>query len=349
MKRPTLRDVAALANVSHQTVSRVINADARVIEPTRERVLAALRELNYVPNAVARSLTSARTHTLGVVTANVSDYAFGQTVAGAEAAARRHGFYLLVGSVEDASNEAEEAAYLQVLLQRQVEGLILDWPTLVEHSASELAHVAARVPVVLVAAATDLAGIQAVDIDNRRAGQEATAYLIDQGHRSIATITGPPEWGAARDRLDGYRDALTAADVDVVPAWIKSCPDWGPENGRLAMIRLLDEGLRFTAIFAQSDLLAVGAIAELRRRKIRVPEEVSVIGFDDIPIASFLEPPLTTMRQPIRELGELAANIVIEAIDRGDREGEIRSDRHLLNATLIVRQSVVPPKETPSS
>jgi LacI family transcriptional regulator len=343
MSRPTLRDVAALANVSHQTVSRVINADVRVNEPTRDRVLAALRELNYVPNAVARSLTSARTHTLGVVTANVSDYAFGQTVAGAEAEARRRGFYLLVGSVEDASNEAEEEAYLQLLLQRQVEGLILDWPTLERHGGPVLAQAAARVPVVLVAAATDLPGIQSVDIDNRRAGHDATAYLIAQGHRTVATITGPLEWGPAQDRLDGYRDALRAANLEVSSILIRSCSEWGPECGRAATARLLDEAAPFTAIFAQSDLLAAGAIAELRRRKIRIPEDVSIVGFDDIPIAGYLEPPLTTMRQPIRELGELAASILIEAIGLSGQSGDRRTNRHLLDAALILRSSVVPP------
>lgn len=343
MKRPTLRDVALRANVSHQTVSRVINGDRRVHAATRERVVNALRELNYVPNAVARSLTSARTHTLGVVTVNVSDYAFGQTVAGAEAEARRRGFYLLVGSVEDASNEAEEEAYLQILLQRQVEGLILDWPTLAEHGGAGLSLAAARVPVVLVAATTTLPGIRSVDIDNRRAGYEATAYLIAQGHRAIATITGPLDWGTAKNRLDGHCDALREANLDIDPALIQSSPDWEPASGRTAARRLLETGAGFTAIFVQSDLLAAGVIAELRRRNLRVPEDVSIIGFDDIPIASFLDPPLTTMRQPIRELGALAASIVIDTINQSGPDTSGGSSHRLLPAELIVRGSVVPP------
>ena len=330
------------ANVSHQTVSRVINSDPRVNEPTRARVLDALRELDYVPNAVARSLTSARTHTLGLVTANVSDHAFGQTVAGAEAEARRRGFYLLVGSVEDASKEDEEEAYLQILLQRRVEGLILDWPTLLGRGEATLKLAAARVPVVLVAATARLEGIWSVDIDNRQAGRDATAYLVAQGHRSIATITGPIDWSSARDRLDGYCDAMQAANLDVDPHRIQRCPDWGPESGRAAVGRLLDAGLRFTSVFVQSDLLAVGVIAELRRRGLRVPEDVSIVGFDDIPIAGFLDPPLTTMRQPIRELGELAASIVVGAITDGGAAAADGSRRHLLAAELVVRGSVVP-------
>jgi LacI family transcriptional regulator len=347
VKRPTIRDVALRADVSHQTVSRVLNRDPRVTENTRARVAAALQELDYVPNAVARSLTSARTHTLGVVTANVADYAFGQTVAGAEAEARRRGYYLLVGSVEDASNEAEEEAYLQLLLQRQVEGLILDWPTLANHSSLGLSLVAARLPVVLVAATTDRPGVQSVDIDNRQAGHDATAYLIAQGHRSVATISGPLAWSSAQHRLAGYHDALRTAGMQASPNLILSCPDWGPDSGRLATARLLDEHAEFTAIFAQSDLLAAGAIAELRQRNVRVPEDVSIIGFDDIPIAGFLEPPLTTMRQPIRELGELATSIVIQSIGRSESTETGQSHRHLLSATLVVRESVAPAKQRP--
>lgn len=340
IKRSTLRDVADRAQVSHQTVSRVINGSARVSDPTRERVLAALRELDYVPNEVARSLTSARTRTLGVVTANVADYAFGQTVAGAEAEARRRGYYLLVGSVEDASNESEEEAYLQVLLQRQVEGLILDWPTMGSCGGRGLSLASARVPVVLVAATTSLPGVQSVDIDNRRAACHATAYLLEEGHLAVATITGPLAWSAAQDRLDGYRDALSAVGFEVDPRLVESCPDWGPASGCAAAARLLDGGAVFSAIFAQSDLLAAGAIAELRRRALRVPQDVSIVGFDDIPIAGYMDPPLTTMRQPIRELGGLAACVVLDAIAHASTDADLACRRHLLQPQLVVRQSV---------
>ena len=343
MQRLTIRDVAVRAGVSHQTVSRVVNGDDRVSPATRERVLEAIRELDYVPNAIARSLSSNRTHTLGVVTADVSDYAFGQMVAGAEAEARRRGFYLVVGSVADTTDATDELAYLRLLLERRVEGLILAWPTLGPGAGSALAATAARVPLVLVAATTDLPGIQTVDIDNRRGGREAVAHLTEQGHRGVATITGPLDWGAAQARLDGYRDALGEAGISESPSLVQTSPDWGPESGRVAAARLLDGRVPFSALFAQSDLLAVGAIAEFRSRGLRVPEDVSVVGFDDIPVASFLEPPLTTMRQPIRELGELAVRLIIEAIGRRGSEPDERNRRHLLPARLADRGSVGPP------
>lgn len=344
VKRLTIRDVAARAGVSHQTVSRVVNGDNRVSVSTRERVLAAIRELDFVPNAVARSLSSNRTHTLGVVTADVSDYAFGQTVAGAEAEARRRGYYLVVGSVADASDGKNERTYLRLLLERRVEGLILDWPTLGPESGSALAATAARVPLVLVAATTALPNVQSVDIDNRRGGCEAVAHLTQQGHRRVATITGPLEWNAAQARLEGYRDALGDAGIVESSSLVQACPDWGPESGRTAAAQLLDRGEDFTALFAQSDLLAVGAMAELRSRGIRVPEEVSIVGFDDIPVASFLQPPLTTMRQPIRELGEVAARLIIEAIGRHGAEAEVEQRRLLLPARLVSRGSVRHPQ-----
>lgn len=330
------------AGVSHQTVSRVINGDRRVLGATRERVLAAIRELDYEPNAVARSLSLNRTHTLGVVTYNVSDYAFGQTVAGAEAESRRRGYFLVVSSVADATADADEQAYLRLMLQRRVEGLILDWPTLRAENSHLLTMATSRVPLVAVAAHPDVAGIHVVDVDNRRGGFDATSFLISQGHRAIATITGPLAWSSAVARLEGYRDVLRAAGRVETPSLVQSCPDWGPASGQAATAHLLDSDATFTAIFAQSDLLAVGAMTELRARGLRVPEDVSIVGYDDIPVASFLDPPLSTMRQPLSELGARAAAIVVEAIGRRGSDQPAEPERHLLRASLVVRASVRP-------
>jgi DNA-binding LacI/PurR family transcriptional regulator len=340
VKRPTIRDVAARAGVSHQTVSRVINDDPRVAPETHARVVAAIRELDYEPNTIARSLTSNRTHTLGIVTYNVSEYALGQTVAGAETEARKHGYFLFVGSVADAADEADEQAYLRLMLNRRVEGLILDWPTLRAKSRNSLESVIERVPLVAIAADPDLARVQGVDIDNRTGGHEATAFLIEQGHRRIATITGPLAWNAASARLDGYHDALAAAGVTSSLPLVRHAQDWSPEEGRAEMGQLLNSGAKFTAVFAQSDMLALGAMTAILARGLRVPEDVSVMGYDDIPVASFLNPPLTTMRQPIRDLGALAARLLIDAITRRSSGECDEANRHLLSPQLVVRESV---------
>jgi DNA-binding LacI/PurR family transcriptional regulator len=338
VNRATIRDVAKRARVSHQTVSRVINGHDSVTPETRERVTVAIRELEYVPSQVARSLSSNRTHTLGMVTTDVSDHFFAEAVAGADVEARKHGFFLIIGSIEPGA-EDDERTYLRLLLERRVEGLIIAVPRLRLADDDLLAGAATRLPTVVVASDIELAGAYHVDIDNRRAGQEATSYLLEQGHRSISTITGPLDWPSARARLDGYRDALRGGGV-TAPQLVEPSLDWGLDSGRRAAERLLGATPRPTAIFAQSDLLALGAISALRAHGLRVPDDVSIIGFDDIPVAQVFDPPLTTLRQPMREVGELAARLVA-VTPTGARRGKA-TRRHVLRAPLVIRGSVAP-------
>jgi LacI family transcriptional regulator len=342
VKRPTIRDVAARAGVSHQTVSRVMNGNGNVAAGTRERVLQAIQELEYVPSALARGLSSDRTHTLGMVTADVSDYFFAQAVAGAEAEARKHGLFLVVGSVEAAA-EDDERHYLRLMLERRVDGLIVAQPMLGPGTGSLLASLAERLPLVVMVARLRLPGVDLVDVDNRQGGLDATSFLIEQGHHAIATIAGPLGWPSARDRLASYRVALRRAGLPQVPALVERCPDWGLDSGRQATARLLATGSPFTAIFAQSDLLALGAITELRARGLRVPEDVSVVGYDDIPVASFVDPPLTTIRQPTRQVGAKAVEMLLDRIAAARSHTRHDPKRHLLRAELVIRQSAVPP------
>lgn len=342
MKRPTIRDVAARAGVSHQTISRVINGRDSVAASTRERVLRAIQELEYVPNPLARGLSSDRTHTLGMVTDDVSDYFFAQAVAGAEAEARKHGLLLVVASVDIAAG-GDEQGYLRMMLERRVDGLVLAQAILGKGISELLTSLAKRLPLVVMSARLHLPGVDVVDVDNRQGGLDATSFLIQRGHRVIATITGPLGWPSARDRLASYRTALRRAGLKADPALTVRCRDWGPESGRAATARLLEAGVPFTAIFAQSDLLALGAIAELRARGLRVPEDCSVVGYDDIPIASFVEPPLTTIRQPMREVGAKAVDVLLDKIAATRSRVSSRPARTLLRAELVIRQSVGPP------
>ncbi len=330
-KRPTLRDVAFLAGVSHQTVSRVINSHGYVHKETRERVLNAIKDLDFVPNGVARSLTANRTQTIGVVT----------FVAGAEAEARRNGFYLIIGSVEEDA-PADEHAYLQLMLERRVEGLIIARPMLRRDSQQIVAALAPRVPIVLVSSELNSPALDSVDVDNERGGHDATKYLLERGHQSIATIVGPSGWPSAQARLKGYRHALRAHRIPFTKSLVRHANGWGLENGEAAMENLLAEGVRFTALFAQSDYLALGAVTAMRRRGLRVPADVSVVGYDDIPVAQHLDPPLTTMRQPMREVGAAALQLVLQKI-HGDERPSGPPSRHLLAAGLIVRDSVAGP------
>jgi DNA-binding LacI/PurR family transcriptional regulator len=331
-RQPTIRDVAERAGVSHQTVSRVINRQDLVSAETRQRVEQAIRELNYVPSPIARGLNSNRTHSIGLVSTNISDHFFAEVAAGAENEARRHGYYLVIASVEEHA-EADERAYLRLMLERRVEGLIVARPRL--PISPDRVGASLEVPLVAIASA-ESPGLTVVDVDNRRGGLEAVSFLLARGHTRIATITGPTAWPSSRARLGGYRDALHQAGIEVDPSLVEQASGWGLEDGQAAMARLLARRVGFTALFAYSDLVAIGAIRQLRAGGLRVPHDVSVVGYDDIPVAAFLEPPLTTVSQPMRQVGERAASLLIQAISSGGDGG-----LHLLPVRLLVRGSVV--------
>jgi DNA-binding LacI/PurR family transcriptional regulator len=336
-RRATIRDVAGHAGVSHQTVSRVINGQDNVAEATRRRVLAAIEELGFVPSPMARGLISNRTHSLGMVTADLSEAFFSRVVAGAELEARRRDYYLIVGSVEESPEDEEGTGYLRLMLERRVEGLIVARPSAVIADKQLEGAATAGIPLVSIGS-VQLPGFTIVDVDNRRGGFDATRHLIEYGHQSIATIVGPFEWPSARARLEGYRDACREAGIGDDPALVEIASDWGVESGHAATDRLLARGTPFTAVFAHSDLIALGAIRRLRSQGLRVPEDVSVIGYDDLPIAAYIEPPLTTVHQPMGEVGEFAAGVVLDRIAGTERD----VGPYLLAAILVVRQSTAP-------
>src|SRR5262245_25424885 len=282
-----------------------------------------------------------------MVTTDISDYFFAQAAAGAEAEARKHGLFLVIGSVEVAA-AGDDQGYLRLMLERRVDGLVLAQPVLGPEMSSLLTSLASRLPPVVISARLRLPGVDVVDVDNRQGGLDATSFLIEQGHQSIATITGPLRWPSARDRLASYRAALRRAGLEKDPTLVQHCPDWGLDSGREATARLLKSPRPpFTAIFAQSDLLALGAITELRAHGLQVPEDISVIGYDDIPVASFVEPLLTTIRQPMREVGAKAVRILLERITAARSGTAPTPRRHLLRASLVIRESVAPPPDDP--
>jgi len=332
VKRATIRDVASHAGVSHQTVSRVINGNPNVSVPTREKVLATISELGYVPSPMARGLISNRTHSIGIVADDISDQTFARWVAGAERAARARGYYLMIGSVEP---EDDERGYLRLMLERRVEGLLLARPS-VPLPVSDLEPVVnAGVPVVSVGS-SQMPGI-VVDVDNRQGGYDATRHLIEHGHRTIATIIGPAEWPSTAARLEGYRKALDESGIAYDASLVVQATEWGLESGREAASQLAARGLPFTALFAHSDLIALGAMRELRLMGRKIPQDISIVGYDDLPVAAYLEPPLTTVHQPMEELGALAATLLLDQlIGDGTESAQVR----LLPARLVSRDSV---------
>jgi LacI family transcriptional regulator len=335
-KRATIRDVATRAGVSHQTVSRVINLNPNVADDTRERVQAAIRELGYVPSPMARGLLSNRTHSLGVVADDISDGFFARMVAGAEAEARRRGYYLMIGSVEP---DDDERGYLRLMVERRVEGLILARPSTPLAQDDLLPARNAGVPLVGVGASV-LPGFPVVDVDNHQGGYDATRHLLEHGHHRIATIVGPREWPSAAARLEGYRRALRESGIAEDPALVEYVSDWGLGSGQAAAARLLERNVSFTAVFAQSDLIALGAIRQLRDARLRVPDDVSIVGYDDLPVADFVEPGLTTVHQPMQEVGALAASLLLDQLTG---VATLEAGARLLPAVLVARHTFASP------
>ncbi len=329
--RPTIQDVAQRAGVSRQTVSRVLNNKGEVRPETRERVLAAIEELNYRPNAVARSMVRGHTCTIGCISPSLTDFTFASIIEGAQAEARRQGYFILTGS---APTEQEVESLLEEFLHRQVDGLMVFNPYADGRFRYLHPLIENGIPVVYLGNTPRSEPVSSVRCDDLDGGFQATRYLLALGHTAIATITGPPNEECVSDRLNGYFRALAENGLPVDKRRIAS-GDWSAHSGDQATRSLLEAGVTFTAVFAQNDQMAIGTIRALREAGLQVPHDVSVIGFDDIPLASYFDPPLTTLRQPMTELGEQAARLLITAI----REPNFFPERALLPARIVERAS----------
>jgi len=302
----TIRDVARAAQVSTSTVSHVINGTRYVSPDTRERVLQAMAELNYSPNRLARSLRNNRTLTLGVLLPNSANPFFAELLLGIENVCFERGYNIIMGNASD--DPQRELEYLQVLLSRQVDGILLISTGAYNESLALLAS--HETPVVMVDRTADIPTVDEILTANKQGGVLATEYLLGLGHRRIGCITGPSYLTPSAERVEGYTEALQTAGVPLDEALIVN-GDFLHESGYRATRQLLALPVPPTAIFACNDLMAVGAICALHEAGLGVPEDVSVVGYDDIPLASYTVPRLTTIAQPAREIGQLAAERLI--------------------------------------
>ena len=327
-KHPTLRDVAALAGVSHQTVSRVINGREVVTPETRGKVEAAIQQLGFLPNAIARSMAQGRTGMLACLAPNLTDYTYASNMQGAEAVARAHGYFLLCAAFAD--EHQFDALIEQLIGNRRVDGVIVISPYLDDRYI----RLPESTPVVLMGGCLRDDVRHLVYLDNRAAAAKATRHLLDLGHTRIAQITGPLAEDCAQERDLGYREALSQAGIRPDPM-LTMGGDWNATCGFEAAMRLLQNGDPPTGIVTQNDRLAVGVIRAARDLGLRVPEQLSVIGFDDMPLASYFDPSLTTMRQDTFDVGQTCARLLVDLLD-----GRITGSQHVrLSAELVVRQS----------
>jgi LacI family transcriptional regulator len=329
----TMKQVAERAGVSTSTVSHVINNTRVVSEDVRERVLALIAEMRYIPSAVARSLKNDKTQTIGMMIPNNSNPYFAELIQGIEDASFKLGYNIILCNAYD--DAEKQAAYLRVLMEKRIDGLIL-----VASGADEsLGHLLATQNTPMVLVDREVEGVEAdfIESDHEQGGYIATKYLLDLGHREIACVSGPIDLLPSRDRVVGYMRALKEAGLKFRLDYLVRS-DFTSEGGFNAFRQLLALEHRPTAIFASNDLMAIGGICAASEAKVRVPEELSVMGYDDIALASFSTPRLTTVAQPKYEIGEQTARMLVERI----QGAALPPRREKLQTELVVRQSTAP-------
>lgn len=331
----TIKDVSRRANVSPATVSRVLNGVVPVSHSKRVAVLAAIDELGYQPNAFARSLATNRSRAIGTLVSELSSAVYGDIIRGIESVAEAQGLHMVVSSGH-ASSEIERRSFA-FLQERRTDALIVQVDAT---SDEELVTWACNtsLPVVVVGRHIPAIAERCVYLDNVAGGALATRHLLERGHRRIAHIAGLMRITDARDRLTGYRQALAENDLPFEEALVAE-GGFTEDGGYRAMQQLLERDAGFTAVFAANDQSAAGALKALREAGLRVPDDISLVGFDDLLIAHYLYPALTTVLQPFAEMGQAAAWLALTALGI-DEEKEVT---RRFDPALVERDSVAAP------
>ena len=339
-KRVTSQDVAKRAGVSRTTVSFVLNnvEGVQITTETRNKVFLAAQELGYVPDASAQSLASGKSQTIGLILARPSkqistDVYLTQVLDSLFTKLHKHGMRLMLEILDD---QQSQQSYLELIRSKRIDGVIYSGPQFNDETLEALLNLG--FPTVLMG---HLPGTPfcSVDINNRLAASNATQHLIDLGHTNIACITNAAlSYSAAKDRLQGYLDALELNHI----AYDKSLVRFGaftPESGYAQMISLLENQPHYpSAVFVASDVVAIGALAAIHEKGLRIPHDIAVVGFDDVPLARFLNPPLTTINIPIKSMAQIAFSMIIKLVN-----GQIPDETQIfLDTELVIRQSSLP-------
>lgn len=307
----TLIDVARQAGVSPSTVSRILNGTAKVSDDKRLAVLAAISAMNFAPNQMAQGLKKGRSMTVGIVVQDISSPFFDETLRGVDDALKGTGYASVI--VSGHWNAEEEAERIRLLLARKVDGIILLSGRI---SDEVVLQFATQRPIVATGRLLDSPGAIGFKLDNEAGAYMAVRHLIELGHRRIAFVSGPPLHMDASERLAGYQRALREADIAADPKLIVE-GDFHEASGLLAVNHLFETQQHFTAVFAANDLSAYGVRLSLYRKGIRVPDDISLVGFDDLPGSSYTTPPLTTIRQPLYDIGRIATQSLLGLINGG--------------------------------
>jgi len=334
VRRPTrhvsVKDVAARSGVSFQTTSKVLNGKGAVSDVTRARILRVASDLGYVPNLQARSLVMRSTKAVGLIASDFSDHNLSRFIVGAEQEARRQGYAVVMTSIEPEGSGGEYA--LPALMERRVDGILLAAPQMEEDRAA--ARVLERAVPAVSLHHVPGGGVATVGSDHELTGWMATRHLIEKGHRLIGTVIGARRRRVTQSRLRGYRRALEEAGLLFDHELVEE-GQWEIDGALAATMRLIERRPKITAIFAQNDTMAIGVLSALRDLGRRVPNDCAVVGCDDIDMAAYTVPPLTTVHVPFYETGAEAMRLLLNMI----ATGSVTPRKVLLPVHLIVRAS----------
>jgi len=339
-KRTTIKQVAKMAGVSTQTVSRVINDRPDVAPETRGRIQQVIEELKYQPSALARSLIQQRSYTLGVVTAGLKFIGPSRTLNGITNKAEELGYALLLEELPQFDTE-DTKPLLQNLLARHVDGIVWAVPE-VGNNRRWVEEILNDVPVPVVFLTMQRRpGISTVSVDNYAGGVMATRHLLDQGRRQIGHISGPLDWWEARQRKQAWQDTLEKASIGVVESHWAAEGNWSSSSGEAAFEQLLKSYPEMDAVFVANDQMALSVLQIANRRGLRVPHDLAVIGFDNITESAYFWPALTTINHNHHELGCRAVQELVNQVEAAHRNENIEPQNILLLTELVIRESSV--------
>jgi LacI family transcriptional regulator len=332
-KKPTIEDVAKAANVSVATVSRVVNRQGGVRKETEERIVRAINDLSYVRNAIARSMVRKETKTIGVIIPDFTNPFFSEVISGLQKAALAHNYFTIISS----SNESRliESEILQHYMERGVDGLVL---TTADESGEQLSPIIkAGIPIVAVDRQIRNFEVDTVLTGNREGAYEAVKHLISKGHTDIAIIRGPQDTTPGLERFKGYQKAMSEYGLSVHDEWIGD-GDFMENSGFRWAKKFYESTKRPTAIFSCNNLMSIGAVKALQQMNWKIGEDVAFVGFDDIEIATFIKPNLTMVSRHMRNLGEIAFQLLFDRMKNGQETNSAKR-QHILSPYLIVRDS----------
>ncbi len=336
----TLQDVAHRAGVSAKTVSRVVNQQGEISEPTRKRIQTAIDDLGYRPNVLARSLIHQRTNTLATVAWGIDYFGPSRTVIGIEQQAEELGYSLFLSLVQEPQYH-DHQRILNTLLSRRVDGIIWAVPQVGENHSWLTREQMQQLPPMVFLSMESTAGLIVVSVDNRLGARLAVQHMIAHGRKRIGILTGPLAWWEARERREGWRSALQQAGLDPAEDLAVEC-HWSAAEGARAMRELLERASDIDGVFAASDQIGLGALDALAASGRKVPADVALVGFDDIPKSPYFRPPLTTVHQKLVEVGRSAVRQLHEVIGIGAvgrRQGDAAAT--IIAPELIVRASSI--------